>query len=111
MLELLGDGGWHSTLEFIEPPLRILKPASRAHDLRRQGFAIEVRRRGGRSTIWEYRLASPPLPVAVVGGFVKPRRKSAARPIDECARCGERAELVDDEQLYCASCAIAERAA
>lgn len=119
MLGLLGDCGWHSTLEFIDPPLRILKPASRAHDLREQGFAIETRRitRPGRSDVYEYRLASAPVSVATLGtgghpelrqrAGVELKREHAPRPIDDCMSCGKRAALVEtaDGVLICDECA------
>lgn len=63
VLELLDDGRWHSTLEFVE--LGVLRPPARVHELRRQGFAIDVQRvpRQGRSPVYAYRLASNQLEV------------------------------------------------
>jgi hypothetical protein len=57
VLELLDDGAWHTTLEFVE--LGILRVSARVFELRRRDFAIEVRVSGrgrrGRST-YAYRL-------------------------------------------------------
>jgi hypothetical protein len=63
VLELLGDGRWHTTFEFVE--LGILRAPARVHELRRRGFAIDVRRvaRRGRSPVFEYRLVSDQLRV------------------------------------------------
>jgi hypothetical protein len=55
VLAILRDVRWHSTLEFVEAG--VLRASARVFELRRAGYAIEVRRRG---SIYEYRLALAP---------------------------------------------------
>jgi hypothetical protein len=47
-----------------------------------------------------------------LGSTAEPTREGAARPFDECMRCGRRAELVETQgRLVCETCAPAEEAA
>lgn len=75
VLEILGDGRWHSTVTFLEAG--ILRPAARVHELRRGGHRIEIRRvRAG--AVGEYRLARGQLRVGV------DLDASQAAPCSEC---------------------------
>lgn len=84
VLELLDDGGWHSTIEFVD--LGIIRVGSRVWELRCGGYPIQCRRRsGGRGrskAIFEYRLeAGAPLPLASA-----PTRRSSRVVV--CPACG-----------------------
>ncbi len=58
VLQLLGDGRWHTTLEFVQ--LGILRVSARVFELRAGGTAIEVARRG--RSIYAYRLLETATP-------------------------------------------------
>jgi hypothetical protein len=80
LLGRLADGRWHSTIEFVE--LGILRAAARVHELRRRGFAIEVRRieRRDRSPVWAYRLVSVRLDAAPLQPPMLASRAEADEP-------------------------------
>ena len=63
--ELLSDGRWHTTWEFVERG--ILRVSARIYELRRAGWTIEMRRRerspwagSPARAVYEYRLAPAP---------------------------------------------------
>ncbi len=64
VLRLLEDGGWHSTIEFVE--LGVLRAPARVHELRQRGLVIDVKRvsHRNRSTTFVYRLVSGELDAA-----------------------------------------------
>lgn len=83
VLELLNDGGWHSTIEFVD--LGILRAPSRVWELRCGGFPIECRRRPDRRSgkaIWEYRL-EPGAPRRLPGAA----GRDASRIVVTCPGC------------------------
>jgi hypothetical protein len=92
VLDVLRDGHWHSTRELQEAGGGLRVP-SRVDELRKLGFTITCRREA--RGIYVYRLG---------GDVTRDARPAPPRPIDECVRCGRRAELVDADALYCAGC-------
>lgn len=81
VLVLLEDGCWHTTIEFVE--LGVLRASARVYELRRRGFAIDVRRveRPG-GVVYAYRLAA-----------VEPPVERSAEPL---APVDDQLELADD---------------
>ena len=55
ILKLLGDGGWHTGLEFTRLQQPILSYTRRITELRRAGHVIRKERRDG---LWKYCLVS-----------------------------------------------------
>lgn len=54
ILAILRDGEWHSTAALFDRT-RITRVPARIHELRRDGYAIEVeRRRGPGGAMWAY---------------------------------------------------------
>lgn len=83
VLELLDDGAWHSSSEFVD--VGILRAAARVLELRGQGYPIETRHRPGRrsgKTIWEYRL-EPGAPRRLPGAT----GRDASRLVVTCPGC------------------------
>lgn len=89
VLDLLSDGAWHSSIEFISEG--VLRAAARVFELRQRGFAIETRRvaRPGRAPVFEYRL-----PQAV--SFVD-RVHEALREVEAAASDAEQLSLGEEE--------------
>jgi Helix-turn-helix domain len=76
VLDLLADGRWHTSREFVE--LGVLRAPARVLELRRRGFAIECRRvdhQGG--AVYAYRLETSGPAVAAHDDAERPATRRA----------------------------------